>query len=450
MAITPNQQVQVRLTERSRGHFVAAGYPFRETKVRRFVTVKACDLMSGSSVVVEYRCDDCSAVNSAKYFTLAAKSTHRCRACAQRGKTPPNKVVFSEEQQRYILNLYQDEWLSPDAIAKLLDLSGPTIRKFLKAEGVWLGRRAKRPNCECPVCDAKFRRCPSDLKPINYCSRQCAARARELWDKRLCLTCDADFLVKPHESRQYCSSTCWYQANTRGAWTTCLTCGERVWSTPGQPRSFCSRSCSGEAQKTGTQLPCTECGELRYIPECHQRGDYFFCSVPCFFTFKKTNEDYRTGVQEKAAEGLRRRWREDVEWANRQRISLGEAALKRMQTQSRKGSKLEDKVVAMLDDLEITYNRWKCIRTESGVKEYDVYLPETDNYLEIHGGFWHADERLYPDRTQLRDVQRRNIQNDVFKAQLIADMGKRLYILWEHDIHKDEAQVREQLKRWFS
>jgi hypothetical protein len=447
-----DHEVEITLAPAAKKHFLDLGYSFAAVKPRTKVLVRSIDLLSGSSVPVRYLCDVCGSEFAAKYFTLAVKERHLCRSCAQLGKTPLNKIDFSDRQREQIRRLYEDEWKESNEIAILLDVSGPTVRKFLIEDGVFRKNRGLPPNRECPVCSTRFRKGPSELRPVNCCSKACRGIFTQLWVERSCEHCGAAYRTKPWANeRRFCSGDCWYKHNTRGAWTTCETCASPLWSTPTRPRSFCSKQCFGIANMNGIEQPCASCGTRSYKPKCHIRHDLFFCSTVCYFDYRDSNQAYREALAERISAGIVERWATDVEWATDQRERLSRQALDTIERWQGQGSKLEFLVHQMLDEMGVRFERWKRVRPAAGgaIKEFDVYFPDTDAYLEIHGGFWHADPRIFDDRTALSHVQRQNVANDDLKRSLIeSELERPLHVLWEHDVHADPVRVRAELQAW--
>lgn len=65
---------------------------------------------------------------------------------------------------------------------------------------------------------------------------------------------------------------------------------------------------------------------------------------------------------------------------------------------------------------------------------YDFFIPKTNTLIELHGTFWHADPRIYDHSKFLYPVQKRNLENDVKKAEFAKRNGYNLAVIWEKDV----------------
>ncbi len=98
-------------------------------------------------------------------------------------------------------------------------------------------------------------------------------------------------------------------------------------------------------------------------------------------------------------------------------------------------NKLEMKFASILKQSGLEYKMQYRLSKYS----YDFYVPSLNTIIEIHGTYWHADPRFYPDRSNLNDTQKRNILNDDLKSKCALDNGYDLLVFWEHDIDMIEV-----------
>jgi G:T-mismatch repair DNA endonuclease (very short patch repair protein) len=144
------------------------------------------------------------------------------------------------------------------------------------------------------------------------------------------------------------------------------------------------------------------------------------------------------------ADGIARRRREQRQradrataWARHRRVAEFQAATG---AQARAFNRLEAKLAKMLDSAGISY-RWQF---PLGRYVYDFLLPER-LLVEVHGTYWHADPRSYEGRTLTPD-QRRNRLHDLDKKLFAASRGYGLKVVWEADLVKRGATLKDLLE----
>lgn len=103
-------------------------------------------------------------------------------------------------------------------------------------------------------------------------------------------------------------------------------------------------------------------------------------------------------------------------------------------------SDLEDEFAHILDTLDIEYSYQESL--ERFV--YDFWLPQTDTYIEVHGDYWHCKPDTRHENPEY-EAQKRNVETDKKKEELIEEKGKELLIFWETDINENRKQVVERL-----
>ena len=108
-------------------------------------------------------------------------------------------------------------------------------------------------------------------------------------------------------------------------------------------------------------------------------------------------------------------------------------------------SKLEDKFAKeFLDKLGVKYE--KQFKAESIGRYYDFYIPSCNTLLEINGGFWHSDPRLYEGK-ELTPTQKKNKKVDKIKNKWAKEHNFPIYYFWEKDINENYTEVMENLKK---
>ena len=107
-------------------------------------------------------------------------------------------------------------------------------------------------------------------------------------------------------------------------------------------------------------------------------------------------------------------------------------------------SKLEvDFAHDFLDKLGVKYI-WQFEAVDIG-RWFDYYLQEHNLIIEINGGYWHGDPRLYEEK-DLNRTQKRNQRVDEYKHKWALMHGIPIYYIWEKDIRESPKMVMKQLK----
>ena len=109
-------------------------------------------------------------------------------------------------------------------------------------------------------------------------------------------------------------------------------------------------------------------------------------------------------------------------------------------------SKLEEKFAKQfLDKLGINYVYQ--YKAESIGRYYDFRIcPELHGpIIEVQGGYWHADPRLYEGK-KLDKTQQRDLKIDEIKRKYCERNGIKLIYVWEKDINETPNKVMEYLK----
>lgn len=107
-------------------------------------------------------------------------------------------------------------------------------------------------------------------------------------------------------------------------------------------------------------------------------------------------------------------------------------------------SKLEEKFAKeFLEKLGIEYVYQ--YKAESIGRFFDFYIKSANLIIEINGGYWHSDPRLYEGK-ELNPTQKKNKRVDEHKRKWALAHGIPIIYIWEKDIHENPSEVMRVLK----
>ena len=92
--------------------------------------------------------------------------------------------------------------------------------------------------------------------------------------------------------------------------------------------------------------------------------------------------------------------------------------------------------------IEYTYQ----FKAESIGRYYDFYIPKANIIIEINGGYWHSDPRLYEGK-ELTPTQKKNKRVDYYKKKWADEHRIPIYYFWEKDINETPKKVLDELRR---
>lgn len=105
-------------------------------------------------------------------------------------------------------------------------------------------------------------------------------------------------------------------------------------------------------------------------------------------------------------------------------------------------SGIEDVVAKVLDRIGVAYRRQVGIRGSDGRYFACVdFMLGDRTVLEVNGTFWHADPRMYPDRSRLSPAQRRTVERYGVKVDRLRKSGFDVIEVWEADLAKDSEDA---------
>lgn len=108
-------------------------------------------------------------------------------------------------------------------------------------------------------------------------------------------------------------------------------------------------------------------------------------------------------------------------------------------------SKLEDKFAhEFLDKLGVNYVRQ--FKAESIGRFFDFRIIPNGPIIEVNGGYWHGDPRLY-ESNDLNKTQIRTQRIDEYKRKWALLNCIPIYYFWEYDINNNPKKVMDELKK---
>ena len=116
---------------------------------------------------------------------------------------------------------------------------------------------------------------------------------------------------------------------------------------------------------------------------------------------------------------------------------------------TQKENSIERRVRVLLDSMGVYYEQEKRLTWKGKVKYFDFYITDGLNsfVIECHGTYWHALEwhEGLKKKMELTKLQRKNLRNDKFKAQMVQALGIPLLCLWEDEIKTNIESVKTKI-----
>lgn len=229
-----------------------------------------------------------------------------------------------------------------------------------------------------------------------------------------------------HGRETTCSRKCSYELRAamkrRGrVKIRCATCDLELERTVGNAKSkhgadYCSRQCHYAGRRAGITPRVVE---RRYVVTSAGRAARKEASKRTVAT-RKARDNYRH------TDATRSRLAE----ATAQNIASGRIA---------RVSKIEHVVAEELTRRGVRFERQHGIRnpvTGRYAACVDFYIPDAAAVIEVNGTFWHADPRVYPERSRLAPAQVRTVERYAAKVDLLRKAGLQLVEIWEADLRE--------------
>jgi G:T-mismatch repair DNA endonuclease (very short patch repair protein) len=307
-----------------------------------------------------------------------------------------------------------------------------------------------KPNTQCGSCNKPLYVVPSKLVHNNFCNKKCIADSLRFAEQptRVCNNCSKIFPVRSHGIRnKSCSYECSVEFRTNSIERQCETCGKELGPLhPSSTRRFCDRVCSGKSMEVRVMMTCMQCHEEKEMRPSQAAWAIFTCSGKCLLAYRKTNEAYRLQRNANLSAAIKTKWSKEVAWAKAARLRLSKRSSDLMKEWNHnKPSSAEALLISILDEIAFAYDTQHQVQSDmyGCVKCYDFLLPTLNVLVEVHGTYWHADPRKYPDRNKWTHTQRHNRANDEMKATIaLVEAKQRLLIVWEEDLVNDRESVK--------
>jgi very-short-patch-repair endonuclease len=141
---------------------------------------------------------------------------------------------------------------------------------------------------------------------------------------------------------------------------------------------------------------------------------------------------------------LSRRMKSMYNWIKRQEYKIEDVNLRVKKNSQRMGKKMtapEKQFKKMLTELKVVFESQKIV----GTKIYDFYIPSINMLVEIDGDYYHANPEIYEGKES--KMQKKNIENDVYKDTLALGLGYKIERVWESDLKKNYSSVKNKFKK---
>lgn len=117
---------------------------------------------------------------------------------------------------------------------------------------------------------------------------------------------------------------------------------------------------------------------------------------------------------------------------------LKKLGITRMNT---KDTSLEKKIESILKDLRVKYFKQIILGSEFNFKA-DFVIGKI--VIEANGDYWHGNPLLYPIPNEMQKLA---IEKDKIKKKYFAELGYRVYEIWEYDVKNDFPNVKRKIAR---
>lgn len=112
----------------------------------------------------------------------------------------------------------------------------------------------------------------------------------------------------------------------------------------------------------------------------------------------------------------------------------------------RSDNKIERVVEDFLKKLGVSYEKQKYLKISDKTWCFPDFTVD-DKVIEVQGDFWHANPEMYSIE-ELTEVQRVNVERDMYKREFYINNGYTVLYLWENIIRTNPKKVLEELKKF--
>jgi len=304
----------------------------------------------------------------------------------------------------------------------------------------WRKRNIKDYRHKCLECERDF---ISNEKYTKFCSFSCAGKHKNkigIGKEGFCRNCETKF-SKKHSKHYFCSNKCkgaYGHTHAKKETIKCSYCEKSfersVWQHRGE-NSFCSKKCESKfvIKKNEDSRICKECGKTFL---CKKSDKLILCSMKCQGKWQSENRRGKNSPNYKHSYPESKRNRRCKQCKKVIRAKPYQDKTKKycskkclLKSQSNTMTLPHRITVDILRKNRIWY------RTEypSGKYLLDCYLGKGLS-IEIQGGYWHGDVRLYPE--PINKIQEKADKKDKKKKLFLERNGITVLYIWEKDIEE--------------
>lgn len=291
--------------------------------------------------------------------------------------------------------------------------------------------------------------------------------------KILCVVCGSNFWVSPSKVNRYktCSKECkgkYFSALHDGLNTgktesrECLVCGKefKVWKSRSKRSSNSGKCCSTKCHAQYKKIALDEDEIARFYKEgkslnqiAKQMGVTAMTilhRLDAMNIKRRSLSECNSGILNPMfgkthTEEIRQKIRE----ANQKQFENPVAREKhgiltaKQISEGRTGKKHNSLECKLAEIIRSSITEEFVTQYRIGKYVFDFFIPKFNLLIEADGTFWHADPRKYHDRSKLRPVQIKNLENDKKKNVLASEKGYKLCRVWEIDVFNNPSKIVE-------
>jgi len=116
---------------------------------------------------------------------------------------------------------------------------------------------------------------------------------------------------------------------------------------------------------------------------------------------------------------------------------------------TQKENSIERRIRVLLDSMGLYYEQEKRLTWKGKTRYFDFYITDGLNrfIIEAMGKYWHAFEyhEGLKKKMELTKLQRKNLRNDKFKAQMTQALGIPVLYLWEDEIKNNIESIKTKI-----
>ena len=243
-----------------------------------------------------------------------------------------------------------------------------------------------------------------------------------------CVVCKNTFEAS-RSNQMCCCRKCRDKYTNYKNGTKCIVCGSLFHSLT--KTSFCSEECKRTYEESKKiKKICEECGE-EFLGDSHSR----FCSIKCKQSYHRKH-DWTVEVECEYCHKKFNKTKYEIGRIKNDKVTKNFCSHSCALAYSYQNniitalySKPHQICNKFLDEMNIKYQNEKLF----GRFSLDIYLSDFNKGIEIMGTYWHSDSRKY-DFSDLEESQRKCIEKDKRKQNMLKQDGIEILYLWQKDI----------------